>query len=447
MLHQKLVAIRTYMYVTVPVSGAKVSPKIQYLICQDAATVMPEPKRRFLSAPTTMLVLSAFLLPLALAGCAGKHGPQKSKQAHFGPVPLNVVKVKQKNIPIYGKWVGTLAGYVTAQISPQVSGYLIRQEYREGSVVHKGQVLFEINPQPFEATLNQAKGHLEQVKAQLELAEINLKRDRPLAKAHAIAQSQLDNDIQQKAAEEAALASAKASVQSAQLNVGFTKVRSLVTGIAGLAKIQVGNLVSPSSVLTTVSQVNPIKVYFAISEQEYLELSQLARSEGKSDLLNSGKTVPLQLTLANGQVYPYKGHIVFVDRAVDPQTGTLKIAGSFPNPNRLLRPGQFANVKAETKVLDNALLVPQEALNSVQGSYEIAVVGPKNRIHLQTVQLGPEVGKMQVITSGLKAGERIAIQDVNKLRSGMPVKPHLVAAPSSDTGQPQRPAGKTSEGK
>jgi membrane fusion protein (multidrug efflux system) len=399
---------------------------------------MPDSKRRFMPARSTRF-LCASLLPLLIAGCSHKRAPQQ--QPHFGPIPLTVVAVKQQNVPIYGTWVGTLAGYVNAQISPQVSGYLIRQDYREGSVVHQGQILFEIDPRPFQAVLDKANGAMAQVQAQLQLAEIDLHRDRPLAQAHAIAQSQLDNDIQQVAADKAALESAKATVETAQLNLGFTKVRSLINGIAGLAQIQVGNLVSPTSILTTVSQVNPIKVYFAISEQEYLELSQLARAGGKSDLLNSGSTVPLQLTLANGQVYPYKGRIVFVDRAVDPQTGTIRIAGSFPNPDRLLRPGQFGNVKAETRVLQNAMVVPQQALNELQGSYQVAVVGPDNKIHIQPVQLGPEFGNMQVIDSGLKPGDEIAIQAVGKLRDGMPVQPHLVSSAPPDTGQTQ-----TSEG-
>jgi membrane fusion protein (multidrug efflux system) len=400
---------------------------------------MFEAKRRFLSASSACIVCAS-LLPLLIAGCSQKPAHQMQQQA-FGPMPLTVIAAKQQNVPVYGKWVGTLAGYVDAQISPEVSGYLVRQDYREGSTVHKGQVLFEIDPRPFQADLDKANGALQQVQAQLQLAEINLHRDRPLAQAHAIAQSQLDNDIQQVAADKAAIESAKASVETAQLNLGFTKVRSLITGIAGLAHIQVGNLVSPTSVLTTVSQVNPIKVYFGISEQEYLELSQRAHAGGKSDLLNSGSVVPLQLTLANGQVYPYKGRIVFVDRAVDPQTGTLKVAGSFPNPHGLLRPGQFGNVKAETMVLQHAIVVPQQALNEVQGTYDLAVVTPENKVHIQPVKLGPQVGDMQVIESGLKPGDHVAVESVGKLREGMPVKPHLVETAPSDLGQTQ-----TSEG-
>lgn len=398
---------------------------------------MHEFKRRILPAHS-LRILCATLLPLAIAGCSHKAAP---KQPPPGPMPLTVVAAKQEAVPVSGKWVGTLAGYVDAQISPEVSGYLVRQDYREGSYVHKGQVLFEIDPRPFQADLDKAQGALKQVQAQLQLAKINLHRDRPLAQAHAIAQSQLDNDIQQVAADQAAVVSAQASVESAQLNLGFTKVRSLIDGIAGLAQIQVGNLVSPTSVLTSVSQVSPIKVYFGISEQEYLELSQRAKMGGKSNLLNSGDAVPLRLTLADGQVYPYKGHIVFVDRAVNSQTGTLMIAGSFPNPNRLLRPGQYGNVEAVTMNLANAVVVPQQALNELQGTYEVAVVTSKDTIHMQPVKLGPEAGNMQVIESGLKAGQQVAVESVGKLREGMPVAPHLVSTAPSDLGQTESAEG------
>jgi len=359
----------------------------------------------------------------------------------MGPFPVTVMAVQQKNVPIYGDWIGNLAGYVTANIQPQVSGYLIRQDYKEGSPVHKGQVLFQIDPRPFQATLDQAKGQLAQVQAQLQLANINVNRDSPLAKAHAIAQSTLDNDLQQQAAEKAALESAKASVETAQINLGFTKVRSLIDGIAGLAATQVGALVSPTTTLTTVSQVNPIKVYFSISEQEYLALSTSVRAMGKADLLDSGNAVPLQLTLANGQVYPHEGRIIFVDRAVNPQTGTILIAGSFANPRGLLRPGQFGHIKAETHIAENALLIPQQALNQLQGNYVVAVVGSDHKIHMTPVQLGPEVGNMQVINKGLQPGDLVVIQGIEKLRDGMPVVPHQVSAPAPDTDGAQSTEG------
>jgi RND family efflux transporter MFP subunit len=367
------------------------------------------------------LRLSAFLAAslLLLTACAKK----QAASTNAAPTQVSVAPVEQRDVPLYGDWVATLDGYVDAQIQPQVSGYLIKQNYREGSVVQSDQVLFEIDPRPFQATLDQAEGQLAQAQAQLGLADINVKRDTPLAKAHAIAQSQLDNDMQQQASQRASVRTAQANVEQAQLNLGFTRVRSLVTGIAGRALVQVGNLVSQSSALTTVSQVNPIKVYFSISEQEYLALSGRVKAKGKADLLSSENTVPLQLTLGNGNIYPYKGQIVFVDRQVNPQTGTLQIAGSFPNPERLLRPGQFGRIKAETEVRHDALLVPQRAVNELQGSFQVAVVHPDNTVHIQNVTLGPQIGPEWLITRGVNPNDRVVTDGLSKLKDGMPVSP------------------------
>jgi membrane fusion protein (multidrug efflux system) len=373
--------------------------------------------------------LSAFsaVSLLLLTACAKQQGgPPKAV-----PMQVSVATVEQRDVPLYGDWVATLDGYVNAQIQPQVSGYLIKQDYREGSVVQSGQVLFEIDPRPFQATLDQAEGQLAQAQAQLGLADINVKRDTPLAQAHAIAQSQLDNDVQQRANQRAAVRGAEANVEQAQLNLGFTKVRSLVTGIAGQAQTQVGNLVGPAAILTSVSQVNPIKVYFSISEQEYLALSSRVKAGGKADLLSSGNAVPLELTLGNGSVYPYKGQIVFVDRQVNTQTGTIRIAGSFPNPQNLLRPGQFGRIKAETEVRHNALLVPQRAVNELQGSYQVAVVGPDDSVHIQNVALGPQLDTSWIITSGVKPNERVVTEGVSKLKDGMRVSPQLTTVTAS----------------
>jgi RND family efflux transporter MFP subunit len=361
---------------------------------------------------------------LLLTACAKK----QSAPPIAAPMQVGVAPVEQRDVNIYGDWVATLDGYVNAQIQPQVSGYLIKQNYQEGSVVHAGDVLFQIDPRPFQATLDQSEGQLAQAKAQLELADINVKRDTPLAKARAIAQSQLDNDVQQQAAQHASVATAQASVEQAQLNLGFTNVRSLVTGIAGRAQTQVGNLVSPSATLTSVSQVNPIKVYFAISEQEYLALSGRVKAGGKADLLRSGNSVSLQLTLGNGSIYPYKGQIVFVDRQINPQTGTIQIAGSFSNPQNLLRPGQFGRIKAETEVRHDALLVPQRAVNELQGSYQVAVVAADNTVQIRTVELGPQIGSDWIITSGVKPNERVATEGVSSLKNGMHVSPEQPAA-------------------
>ena len=341
---------------------------------------------------------------------------------------MSVATVEQRDVEIYGDWVATLDGYVNAQIQPQVSGYLIKQNYQEGSVVHVGDVLFEIDPRPFQATLDQTEGQLAQAQAQLGLADINVKRDTPLVKARAVAQSQLDNDVQQQATQHASVSTAQANVEQAQLNLGFTKVRSLVTGIAGRAQTQVGNLVSPSTTLTSVSQVNPIKVYFAISEQEYLALSGRVKAGGKADLLRSGNSVQLQLTLGNGSIYPYKGQIVFVDRQINTQTGTIQIAGSFSNPQNLLRPGQFGRIKAETEVRHDALLIPQRAVNELQGSYQVAVVAPDNTVQIRTVELGPQIGSDWIITRGIKPNERVATEGVSSLKDGMRVSPQQPAA-------------------
>jgi len=367
---------------------------------------------------------------LLLTACAKKEGDPPPIAP---PMQVSVATVEQRDVPLDGDWVATLDGYVNAQIQPQVSGYLIKQDYREGSVVESGQVLFEIDPRPFQATLDQMEGQLAQTQAQLGLSDINVKRDAPLAKAHAIAQSQLDNDVQQQVAQGAAVRTAEANVEQAQLNLGFTKVRSLITGIAGQAQTQVGNLVSPSTTLTSVSQVNPIKVYFSISEQEYLVLSSRVKAGGKTDLLSSGNTVPLKLTLGNGNIYPYKGQIVFVDRQVNPQTGTIRIAGSFPNPQNLLRPGQFGRINAETEVRHNALLIPQRAVTELQGSYQVAVVGPGNIVQIRSVALGPQLGSELIITSGINPNERVVTEGVSKLKNGMQVSPQPTTVAATGT--------------
>ena len=373
--------------------------------------------------------LSAASLVL-LTACAKK---QSGAPPNVGPVQVSVATVEQRDVSLDGDWVATLDGYVNAQIQPQVSGYMIKQDYREGSVVQSGEVLFEIDPRPFQARLDQAEGQLAQARAQLGLADINVMRDTPLAKARAIAQSQLDNDVQQQAAQIAAVRTAEANVEQAQLNLGFTKVRSLVTGIAGRAMTQVGNLVSQSTALTTVSQVNPIKVYFSISEQEYLGLSGRVKAGGKVDLLMSGNTIPLQLTLGDGNIYPYKGQIVFVDRQVNPQTGTIQIAGSFSNPQNLLRPGQFGRIEAETEIRHDALLIPQRAVNELQGSYQVAVIGSDNIVQIRSVMLGPQLGSDLIITSGINPKERVVTEGVSKLKDGMRVSPQLTTVAATVT--------------
>jgi membrane fusion protein (multidrug efflux system) len=381
------------------------------------------------------------LFPLLLAvGCIAMTACTRKAAAppQNTGLPVNAAVAEERDVPIYGDWVGNLDGYVNAQIQPQVTGYLLKQDYKEGSLVQSGQVLFEIDPRPFQAALDQAKGQLAQAEAQLSLAKINLKRDTPLAAAHAISQSQLDNDVQQKAIDEAAVQTARANVEHAQINLEFTKVRSLITGIAGLAQTQVGNLVGPSATLTSVSQVDPIKAYFSISEQEYLALSGRAKSEGRSDLLHSGNIVPLQLTLGNGTVYPAQGHVVFVDRQINLETGTIRIAGSFPNPGNLLRPGQFGRIKAETDIRHGAVLVPSRAVSELQGSYQVAVIGSSNNtVEIRKVALGPQIGSEWIITSGVRPDEHVVTDGISKLKNGMLVAPQLEPSHRATTSQPK----------
>jgi len=345
-------------------------------------------------------------------------------RASTGPPPatVEVAPVIQKDVPVQGEWVGTLEGYVNAQIQPQVSGYLIRQDYHEGAFVKKGQLLFEIDPRPFQAVLDQAKGQLAQAEAQMANAELNVKRDIPEAEAHAIPQSQLDTDTQSLHGAKAAVEAAQAAVEQAELNLGYTRVVSLVDGIAGINTVQVGNLVGPSTVLTAVSQVSPIKVYFPISEQEYLRMAD-GGGPGSVDFLTHASRIPLQLTLADGSAYPHPGRIIFADRQVNTQTGTIQIVGEFPNSKNLLRPGQYARIQTPTGNLTGALLVPQAAVNQQQGSYQVTVIGTDNRAQLRTIQVGPRVGTLWVITAGLKPGERVVAVGAEKAKEGELVNP------------------------
>jgi RND family efflux transporter MFP subunit len=375
----------------------------------------PINKRAILRVAAAALVLSS---PLVMAACGEKSAP-----GAMPPPTVSVTTVQQKDVPISGDWVATLAGFTSAQIQPEVTGYLIKQDYREGSFVHKNDVLFEIDPRPFQAVLDQAKSQLEQANAQLGLATINVNRDTPVAKLHAIPQSQLDNDTQNKLAAEAVVQAAKAAVETAELNIEFTQVRSLIDGIAGIAQTQIGNFVATSTVLTTVSKVDPIKVYFPISEQEYLKLG--AKISGTVDLLSGSNRVPLELILADGSTYPHKGNIIFADREVDPQTGTIRIVGEFPNPGNFLRPGQFGRVRAVTSYRKDALLIPQRAVTELQGKYQVAVVGSDNKVSIHTVTVGDRVGSMWIITDGLKPGDRVVTEGVQKVGEGAPVNPVL----------------------
>jgi membrane fusion protein (multidrug efflux system) len=338
--------------------------------------------------------------------------------------------VVQQDTPIYSEWVATLDGYVNAQIQPRVAGYVIKQNYKEGSVVRKGEVLFEIDPRPFKAALDQAKAQLAQAEAQLGKASLAVQRDTPLAQARAIAQSQLDTEIQAKLGAQATVLAAKANVEQAELNVEFTKVTSLVTGIAGIALVQIGGLVGPSSVLTSVSQVDPIKAYFTVSEQEFTDFHR--RFPTQKSVEEQRKRMPLQLLLADGTVYEHPGTIYFADREVNPATGAIRIAGVFANPSNLLRPGGYGRVRASAKTQAGALLVPQRAVIELQGSYQVAVVGSDNKVSIRPVTVGERVGRLWIVTDGLKPGESVIVEGLMKVRDGATVKP--VSAESTKAG-------------
>lgn len=369
------------------------------------------------TSPIRGLALAAALAcGLFAAGCHHAEAHAQTDAAAPAPPPkMQVATAVQRDVPLEGNWIGTLQGYVNAQIQPHVSGYLIRQDYHEGAHVAKNAVLFEIDPRPFQAVLDQAQAQLQQAQAKLEDASLNVKRDVPEAEAHAIPQSQLQTDTQAQLAAKAGVAAAKAAVEQAQLNLDYCQVRSLVGGIAGIAQAQVGNLVSPTTVLTTVSQVDPIKAYFPISGAEYLAMA--------SRLNGGGTPLRLDLTLSNGQAYPYTGHVLFADRQLDPQTGTMQIVGSFPNPHNLLRPGQTGQIRAETTVLRHALLIPQRSVTEMQDEYEVAVVGNDNHVAIRPVKVGPQSGSLWVIEQGLKPGDRVIAEGAGSVRNGQQVTP------------------------
>ena len=364
-----------------------------------------------------VLLSMCIVATLVLAGCGNNSNAARSAQPGAGAIPVTVVVAVAQDVPEYGDWVATLDGYVNAQIQSQVSGYLISQDFQEGSYVHQGQVLFQIDPRPFQAALDQAKAQLAQAEARRSLAEVNVKRDTPLAQQRAVAQSQLDTELATLQEAKANVQAAQAAVETADLNLGFTKVRSLIDGIAGTATVQIGNLVGPSAVLTTVSKLDPIKVYFPISEQEYLQFVAAKSANG----------MQLELVLSNGTVKK-NGHIVFTDRQVDPQTGTIRMVGAFPNPGNILRPGQFGRIRAVTGISKSAIVIPQRSVSELQSKYQVAVVGADNKVAIREVKLGQRIGNMWVVKEGLKPGELVIAAGVSKVHDGSLVMPTVQAA-------------------
>lgn len=334
---------------------------------------------------------------------------------------MEVAQVERRDVPIYSDWVATLDGYVNAQIQPHVTGYLIAQRFREGSSVRKNQVLFEIDPRPFRAVLDQATAQLGERLADEARTARDVERDRPLAEARAIPKSQLDNDVELHRAAVAAAAAARASVRQAQLDVDYTQVRSLIDGVVGVAEEQIGNLVSPTSVLTTVSQTDPIKVWFAITEAEYLNVADRLHMAARPATTPEGEDLTFRLTLTNGAEYPFSGTFLFANRQVDSLTGTLRVAAAFPNPNRLLRPGQFGRVRAATRVEHGALVVPQRAVSELQGTHQVLALKADSTVVVQTVTLGPQVDSLWVIERGVEPGQLVIVEGAQAVKPGMKV--------------------------
>jgi membrane fusion protein (multidrug efflux system) len=374
-----------------------------------------------------VLGLIVILPVLASIGC----GPKE--QAAPPPPDVEVVEVAQRDVPVTKEWVATFAGKVNAQVRAQVTGYLIKQNYSNGAFVSQGSPLFQIDPQPFQAALEGAKGNLAvaqgdlaKAQAQQGKTQLDVTRYTPLAKESAISQQELDDAVQANLAAQAqvqsakaAIDTAKAAVETAQLNLGFTKIVSPVDGIAGIASGQVGDLVGPAApALTTVSTINPILVDFTPTEQEYLNAMRLGGGEEEVK-----RRLDFELTLTDGSTYPYKGRLYSVGREIDVRTGAILVEVQFPNPGNLLRPGGFARISAVTKIQKDALLVPALAVSELQGGYLIAVVGDDNKVSLRPVKMGDRAGRMWIVAEGLKAGERVIAEGTQKVKEGIVVNP------------------------
>jgi membrane fusion protein (multidrug efflux system) len=347
-----------------------------------------------------------------------------------------VVEVTTRDVPVISEWLGTTEGSVDAEIRSQVAGYLISRDYEEGQRVAKGDLLFSIDPRSFQAALDQARGELGRAQAELERARLDVARYTPLVEQGAVSRQEYDNAVQRQRGDEATVQAARAAVEKAEIELGFTEVRSPIEGIAGVAKAQLGNFVSPGDPepLTTVSQLDPIRVAIQVSEQEYLRFAQSFQEAVSNRNFREGA---LQLVLADGSIYPYFGTGYPAGREIDPRTGTITVKGVFPNPEKLLRPGQYARVRVETSVAKAALVVPQRAIQDLQGLAQLTVVGPEEKIEVRTVTTGPTWGTLTVITKGVAAGERVVVEGLQKVRPGtvvtaQPAPAELAGAPPGD---------------
>jgi membrane fusion protein (multidrug efflux system) len=369
-----------------------------------------------------------FLGVVLLAGCG------KGKTPALPTPSVTVTPVIQKDVPISFEWVSTLDGNVNATIRAQVQGYLTKQLYKEGEIVKQGQVLFEIDPRTFQAAYDEAKAQVAMNQAKWEQAKSTLARVKPLAEQRALSQKDLDDAVASEKASKASLETAKAELEKARLNLSFTRINSPIDGIAGIAKAQIGNLISPQSSdeLTTVSQVNPIKAYISISEKEYLGAVQY--------LKGSLKDAKLDLILSNGSIYPNKGAFSTVDRQIDVKTGTMKVEALFPNPDNILRPGQFAKVRAIVATRKNAILIPQRCLTELQGQFQVGVVNPDKMVDIRTVKTAQKIDDLVIIEDGLKPGELVVVEGTQKLKQGITVNPSPYTEQGKNPQQAPAPA-------
>jgi membrane fusion protein, multidrug efflux system len=353
------------------------------------------------------------LFATALVICAGCSS--KTEQPPPPPPGVTIAPVVQKDVPLQQEWVGTMAGNVDADIRPKVEGFLLARLYTEGSFVEKGQPMFRLDKRQAEAAVEQATGNLERARAALAQAQIDVRRYTPLVAQKAVSQAELDKAQSSERAGLAAVAADQAVLDNSKLNLGWTTVTSPIAGIAGIAKIGIGDLITPTTVMTTVSNVNPIYVDVNIAEQDYLRLTREKSSR-------TGRT-NLELILGDGTTFPHAGRPLFVNREVDSRTGTIQVRGEFPNPGNVLRPGQYARIRAATELRKGALLIPQQSVSELQGVYQVGVVAADNKVNIKTVTLGPQFGDMWIVESGLQAGENVVVDGLQRVKSGMVVAP------------------------
>ena len=368
------------------------------------------------------------------AACAKKQDDSKKPPPPPGVV---VTQVIQKDVPVYGEWIGTTAGDINADIRPHITGYLLRRAYQEGSFVQQGQLLFEIDPRQFQAALEQAQANLAQTQAQLAKDQRDVARYRPLAEQRAVSQQELDNAVAAEQVAAANVESMKAALDQARLNLQWTRVTSPIAGVAGAAVAQVGDLLTPQSVLSTVSRVDPLRVQFNLSEQEYLHFHQ----QMQADPAAAARFGELQLVLADGSVFPHPGKLIFTDRQVDVKTGTIVAVGLFPNPGNLLRPGQYGKIRAETALDKGALLVPQRAVNELQGGYQVAVIGADDKADVRNVQAGQRIGNLWVIDRGLNPAERVVVEGFSRVKTGAVVNPKEAPPAAAQAAAPPEGGG------